>query len=148
MNENIIIRKLSLNAQTSEVWNALITPSETKKYMFNCEAHSDWQVGSEITWKGNFQGYESGERGEILEIETNKRLKYSSIDPNFGIEIKPENYLHISYNLDEKDEKTILTTTIENFNGDPKRLEHAAKGWDNFVLPGIENLFNKSQPIL
>ncbi|MCK7528572.1 MAG: SRPBCC domain-containing protein [Ignavibacteriales bacterium] len=80
--------------------------------------------------------------GKILEIENNKHLKYSSIDPNFGIEIKPENYLHISYNLKDIGGKTELTTTVENFNGDPKRLDHIAGGWDNIVLPAIEKIFN------
>lgn len=142
MDENKIIRKLILNANSREVWHALTSPSETKKYMFNCEVSSDWKVGSDIIWKGNYQGYESGERGKILEIEENKHLKYSSIDPNFGIEIKPENYLHITYDLNNIGGKTELITTVENFNGDPTRLEHIAKGWDNIVLPAIKKIFN------
>ena len=143
MNNNTVTRKLILNASPHEIWLILTTPSETKKYMFNCEVSSNWEIGSEITWKGNFQGYESGERGIILDIIHNKYLKYSSIDPNFGIEIIPENYLHISYHLDSQEEQTVLTTIIENFNGDPNRLEHIAKGWDNFVLPGIGQLCNQ-----
>ena len=142
MGTNKITRKIILNATPEKVWLTLTTPSETKKYMFNCEVSSDWNVGSDIKWKGNYQGYESGERGKILEIEKNKHLKYSSIDPNFRIEIKPENYLHISYNLKDIGGKTELTTTVENFNGDPKRLDHIAGGWDNIVLPAIEKIFN------
>lgn len=141
-NKNKIVRKLILNANAGKVWNTLTNPAETKKYMFNCEVSSDWKVGSEIKWKGNFQGYESGERGEILEIEENKKLKYSSIDPNFGIEIKPEDYLHITYELNEQDGKTELTTTVESFNNDPERMEHISGGWDNIVLPAIEKIFN------
>lgn len=139
---NQIQRKLILNTSPKGVWYTLTTPSETKKYMFNCEVSSDWRVGSDIIWSGNYKGYESGERGKILEIEKYKHLKYSSIDPNFGIEIKPENYLHITYDLRPEGEKTELITTIENFNGDPKRLEHIASGWDNIVLPEIEKIFN------
>ncbi len=116
--EKIMKRIMILKARSSEVWDALINPSITKKYMFNCEAHSDWKIGSSIVWKGNFQGYESGEKGIILNFEKGKQLKYSSIDPNFGIEDKPENYLHIAYNLSEKKEQTELTITIENFNND------------------------------
>lgn len=137
-----IQRKLTLNAKPEDVWRVLTTPGETKKYMFNCEVSSDWKVGSEIKWNGNYQGYESGERGEILEIEKNRHLKYSSIDPNFGIELKPENYLHLTYDLIPTDGKTELLTTIENFNGDPNRLQHVAKGWDNIVLPAIEKILN------
>ncbi|KQC01359.1 SRPBCC domain-containing protein [Pedobacter sp. Hv1] len=142
-NKNKIVRTLILNAGTDKVWNALTNPVQTKKYMFNCEVTSDWKVGSEIKWKGNYEGYESGERGKILEIDKYKKLKYSSIDPNFGIELKPENYLHITYHLNDLNEKTKLILTVESFNNDPKRMEHIAGGWDNIVLPAIERIFNQ-----
>lgn len=142
-NHNKITRKLILNAPPDKVWNALTNPDETKKYMFNCEVASEWEVGSEIKWKGNYQGYESGERGEILEIDENRKLKYTSIDPNFGIEIKPENFLHITYDLKGNKGNTKLTTTIESFNNDPERMEHLIGAWDKIILPSLEKTFNK-----
>lgn len=142
-NENVIVGKLILNAPIEKVWRALTTPEETKKYMFNCEVSSNWKVGSSISWIGNYKGYESGERGEILEIEEHKKLKYSSIDPNFGIEVRPENFLHITYDLRVVDHKTELTTTIESFNNDSVRMQHLATGWWQIVFPAIEKMFNK-----
>ncbi|MDP2692032.1 MAG: SRPBCC family protein [bacterium] len=138
----MLIRTINLDTKPTDVWNTLTKPEQTKKIMFNCEAHSDWKVGSEIKWKGNFQGYESGEKGKILEIVQNRYLKYSSIDPNFGIEDVPENYLHVTYDLEESNSKTELTTKIENFNDDPNRIANIAKAWDNIVIPAIEKLFN------
>ena len=140
--EKTIKRQTVLNAKPNIVWDTLTNPNKTKLFMFNCEAHSDWKVGSDIKWKGNFNGYESGEKGVILELTENEHLKYSSIDPNFGIEDIPVNYLHITYDLKEIDGKTQLTTTIENFNDDADRIGHIAKGWDNIVLPAIEKLHN------
>lgn len=139
---NKIVRRLLLNATPGKVWHALTNPDQTKKYMFNCEVYSNWELGSEIKWKGNHQGYESGEQGEILEIEQNKTLKYSSIDPNFGIEIKPENFLHITYDLKENKESTELTITIESFNNDQERMEHLNSAWDKIILPSLEKIFN------
>ena len=141
--EKSIKRVLTLNAIPENVWDTLTNPQKTKIFMFNCEAHSEWKVGSKIIWKGNFNGYESVEKGIILKFLKNKCLKYSSIDPNFGIEDIPENYLHITYDLKEVNGKTELTTTIENFNDDPERISHVAKGWDNIVLPAIEKIHNK-----
>jgi len=135
-------RTIILNTKPSHVWDMLTNPDMTKKYMFNCEAHSTWKVGSDIKWKGNFQGYESGEKGTILEIVQNRCLKYSSIDPNFGIEDIPENYLHVTYDLEQKKEQTELSITIENFNSDLNRISAIAKGWDTMVIPGMEKLFN------
>lgn len=136
-----ITRTIILNAKPSEIWEMLTNPNWTKKYMFNCEAHSSWKVGSEIKWRGNFQGYESGEKGIILEIVQNSHLKYSSIDPNFGIEDIPENYLHVTYDQKQKNDHTELSITIENFNNDPQRIQDIAKAWDNMVIPSIKKLF-------
>lgn len=140
--EQKIQRVNILNAEPKAVWDTLTNPNKTKLFMFNCEAHSDWKVGSEINWKGNFNGYESGEKGIILGLIENKHLKYSSIDPNFGIEDIPKNYLHITYDLQGIEDKTKLTTTIENFNNDPKRMIDVSKGWDDIVLPAIEKIHN------
>ncbi len=140
--EKIIKRQNVLDVKPDILWDTLTNPNKTKLFMFNCEAHSDWKVGSEIKWKGNFNGYETGEKGIILELIENEHLKYSSIDPNFGIEDIPENYLHITYDLKEVDGKTELTTTIENFNDDPERIVHIAKGWDDIVLPAIMEIHN------
>ncbi len=140
--KKIIKRKNILKAKPNIVWDTLTNPNKTKLFMFNCEAHSEWKIGSDIKWKGNFNGYESGEKGVVLELTENKHLKYTSIDPNFGIEDIPENYLHITYDLKEVDGETELTTTIENFNNDPERIGHIEKGWDNIVLPAIEKIHN------
>ncbi len=138
--EQQFTRTTILKATHEDVWDSLTNPQKTKLYMFNCEAHSDWKIGSEIKWKGTFEGYESGEKGIILEFIQNQHLKYSSLDPNFGIEDIPKNYLHVSYSLKEVKGKTELTTKIENFNNDPERIGGIAKMWDEMVLPGIEKI--------
>lgn len=138
---NKIERKIQINANASTVWNALTTPEQTKKYMFNCAVKSDWKVGSTISWHGNYQGYESGEKGIILIFDCEKQLKYSSFDPNFGLEETPENYLHVTYLIESIGDKTNLTVQVENFNSDEMRLQHVAKGWDTIVLPALIQTF-------
>jgi len=139
--EKLVRRSTLVNAPPEAVWAALTTPEQTQKYMFNCAVSSDWKKGSPITWTGNYQGYESGERGVILECDPGKKLKYTSFDPNFGLTDTPENYLHITYELEDREGQTHLSTTIENFNDDPKRCEHIAGGWDHVVLPGLQAMF-------
>ena len=134
-------RTIVINAKPAEVWEALTNPELTKKYMFNCEVISTWAIGSPIVWKGNYQGYETGENGIILNCEKEKQLKYSSFDPNFGLEDIPENYLHITYDLLYKDGQTELTFTADNFNNDPKRLPGIGQMWDTIVLPAFKELF-------
>lgn len=139
-----ITRHIKLKANTSTVWDVLTNPNKTKQYMFNCEVSSAWSVGSDITWKGNYMGYESGERGKILSVVPLKELRYSSIDPNFGIEDIPVNYLNVSYNINAiHNNETELIITVENFNQDENRLTHVSEGWDNIVIPALINTIER-----
>lgn len=139
--DQIIKRSIIINAGKVDVWDALTEPKQTKKYMFNSEVYSDWKVGSKINWKGEFKGYQSAEQGTILQCELHKCLKYTSFDPNFGLEDLPENYLHISYELIGKEKQTELQINIINFNGDSKRTKNIAEHWDSFVIPKFQKLF-------
>jgi len=140
----IVKRSILVNADNTTVWEALTNPEQTKKYMFNCEVASDWQVGSPITWQGNFQGYEAFQKGTILQCIPGKLVQYTTFDPNFDMADLPENYLHVTYELHNRDGKTELTITNENFGGDEKRCEHTAMGWDNMIIPKLKELLEHS----
>lgn len=108
--------------------------------MFNCEVESEWKVGSEIIWQGNYQGYDAYQKGEILAIQHHQNIKYSTFDPNFGLEDVPSNYIHVSYHLVAVQPNEVeLTVTNETFDGDTKRMEHIQQGW-NTVLPLIQRV--------
>jgi uncharacterized protein YndB with AHSA1/START domain len=119
----LVKNTIEINAPIAKVWDALINPEQTKKYMFGCETVSDWKVGSELLWKGSYEGNEMVfVKGYIVEIEPEKLLVYTVIDPNNpAIPDLPENYLDVKYELTEADEKTELTVTQGGF-------EHAADG--------------------
>jgi Activator of Hsp90 ATPase homolog 1-like protein len=58
-----------------------------------------------------------------------------------GMEDKPENYVLISYYLEEDNDKTLLTITQQNIP-DEKRKVHALQNW-NKVLEGLKQLLEK-----
>src|SRR4051812_17338030 len=101
MAEPLIIRNsITIDAPASKVWDALVNPEQTKQYMFGCETVSDWKPGSELLWKGHYEGQEMVfVKGEVIEIQPDKFLKYSTIDPNSNIDDTSENYLHVTYEL-------------------------------------------------
>lgn len=47
---------ITINAQASKVWDALINPEQTKKYMFGCETFSEWKRGRLMEWKATYEG--------------------------------------------------------------------------------------------
>src|ERR1700712_2148019 len=107
----LVKNNIIINASAAKVWDALVNPEQTKKYMFGCETVSDWKVGSELLWKGSYEGKEMVfVKGYILKIEPEKLLVYTVIDPNNpSMPDVPENYLDVTYALAEHNSKTELT---------------------------------------
>jgi uncharacterized protein YndB with AHSA1/START domain len=113
----IIRNEITIAAPVEKVWDALVNPAQTKQYMFGCEALSDWKPGSELLWKGEHEGKEIvWVKGEILEIEPEKFLRYTTIDPHSHIDDVSENYLHVTYELIPQDTKTLLKVTQGDYS--------------------------------
>ena len=125
--------KLLINITPENLWPILTESKYSKEYMFNCAVESDWNIGSSIIWQGNYQGYDAFQKGEILDIKPFELIKYSTFDPNFGLEDKPENYIHVSYLIKEMDSKTELTIVNETFDGNEERMGHINQGWEMVI---------------
>src|SRR5271154_3847633 len=107
-----VISSVTIDAPISKVWDLLVNPKQTKKYMFGCEAISDWKPGSELLWRGAYEGKEMVfVKGIVLEIKPVELLKYTVIDPNSSMPDIPENYLNVTYQLKEENGKTVFTVT-------------------------------------
>ncbi len=119
-----IKNSISINASPQKVWDSLINPEKTKNYMFGCETVSDWNVGSQLLWKGNYEGKEMVfVKGTILEIEDFKKLVYTVFDPNSTMEDIPKNYLTVTYELTFDGTNTTLSVT----QGDYKSVAEGEK---------------------
>ena len=142
MSEKMIVKNsIDIKTCASVVWDVLINPAKTKKYMFGCETVSDWKVGSDLLWEGSFEGKKMVfVKGKIVKIEPNKILKYTVIDPNASYPDIPENYLNVTYNLFEEGDKTILMVTqdgFENAADGEKRFKDSnnnGEGWNPILI--------------
>jgi uncharacterized protein YndB with AHSA1/START domain len=134
MSQSLIVTNIiTLNAPAPKVWNALTNPAETKKYMFGCEALSDWKEGSPLIWKGTFNGVELvAVKGTIKKIRPGQYLEYTVIDPNNpAIPDLPENYLTVTLDLKEQDGQTLLTATQGDYStvaDGENRYKHTVDG--------------------
>jgi len=114
MDKSLIVKNsITIKASPAQVWDALVNPEQTKKYMFGCETVSDWNVGSELLWKGSYEGQDMiFVKGKIVDIQPEKFLAYTTIDPNNpATEDLPENYLTVTYELKKDGMHTLLTAT-------------------------------------
>lgn len=128
-----------LPTSPEKLWTILTDSKYTKQYMFNCAVKSNWKVGAPIIWEGHYQGYDAYQTGVILANEPLSLLKYSTFDPNYGMEDKPENYIHVSYLLEPKGKQTQLTIVNDTFDGNKERISHIREGWE-MVAAEIEKL--------
>jgi hypothetical protein len=66
-----LIAKSSIQINNT-VDEALVNPEIVAKYMLGSQQVSDWQKGSSIIWKKDFNGRRFEDKGEILEITPKK----------------------------------------------------------------------------
>lgn len=136
-----IKKTIEINADTSQVWDALTNPKKIKQYLFGTETISDWKVGSTIIFQGEYQGQKYKDKGKILDIKEGQLLQYAYWSGFSGLEDKEENYSKVTYKLNRKEPYTILTLTQEGFASKQAR-EHSENNW-GMVLDKIKEIIEK-----
>ena len=123
-----------------------VRETRTEANMFGSETVSDWKPGSELLWKGSYEGKEMiFVKGHIVEINPPIQLVYSTFDPNSTMEDIPENYLHVTYELSENNGITTLQVTQGDYSkvadGERRYQEglNNGEGW-NPILVEIKKL--------
>jgi uncharacterized protein YndB with AHSA1/START domain len=123
---------MALNATAAGVWKALTEPELIKKYMFGTSVTTDWQVGSPITYRGEWEGKPYEDKGTILEVVPEKRLVSTYWSSMSGRPDSPDQYMTVSYELIPQDGGTKLIITQDN-NKTQADASHSEQNW-NMVL--------------
>jgi uncharacterized protein YndB with AHSA1/START domain len=131
------MNKVTINAPRADVWDALTNPEKVKKYMHGTEMSTDWKEGSAITWTGEWKGKPYQDKGEVLEVEPERLLKYTHWSPMGGSEDVPENYHTVTYELAGTDGSTILTLRQDNNPTQEQADQMAEQNWAP-VLKGLK----------
>ena len=147
MSETLFVKNtITIQATAAKLWDVLTNPQQTKKYMFGCETISDWKSGSELLWRGNYEGQEMVfVKGHIVKIDPEKFLAYTTIDPNSTIDDVSENYLTVTYLLVEENGQTVFTVTQGDYakvaEGERryKEANNGGEGW-NPILAEIKKV--------
>jgi uncharacterized protein YndB with AHSA1/START domain len=127
-----------IRAPRSKVWRALTDPDQIQKYMFGSTVETDWKPGSRITWKGEYEGKTYEDKGQILEVVEERRLKVSHFSPLSGEEDAPENYHTLLYELEEDNGTTHVSLSQDN-NRSEEAAEHSRANWEK-MLSGLKQV--------
>ena len=122
-------KSVIIHAPVTMVWRALTEPALIKKYFFGVDIIGEWKEGNTIISKGEWQGKKFEGKYKVLQVETQKLLKYSYWSNLSGHADVPENYHIITYELSGENDNTRLTLTEENL-ATPEMKEQSARLWD------------------
>lgn len=69
MNNSFVAEtQVTIHAPVDAVWRALTEPELVKQYLYGTQVETDWQVGSPITWRGEWKGQPYEDKGEVLAV--------------------------------------------------------------------------------
>jgi uncharacterized protein YndB with AHSA1/START domain len=129
----IVSKSIDISATPGMVWDALTNPAKVKEYLYGTETLTDWKVGSEVIFQGEYQGHQYRDRGIVLQNVPLELLSYSYWSGFSGLEDKPENYSKVTYGLkDLGNGQTRLTWTQEGFASE-EGYNHSAGGLEAFL---------------
>lgn len=121
-----------INAPAERVWETLTNPSLIKEYLFGTDTVTDWKVGSDIVFQGEYENTSYRDKGVIQENIPGKLLSYSYWSGFSGLPDLPENHSLVIYSLEEKGPQTIFTWTQRGFP-DEDRQAHSKGGMTDFL---------------
>ena len=136
MTSHIATAETEIDAPADRVWKALTDADEIEKYMFGSRVDTDWRPGSPITWKGEYEGKAYEDKGEVLEVVPERRLKMTHFSPLSGDDDVPENYHTLTYELEGHDGHTHVSLSQDN-NASPEAAEHSRANWEK-MLSGLK----------
>ena len=139
MTENLIASAaVSIDAPKAKVWDALVDPASIKHYMFGTDVTTDWNEGSPITWKGEWEGKAYEDKGVIVAVEPGEKLAYTHFSPLAGLPDVPENYHNVIITVRGDGDKTHVALSQDN-NLTEEERQHSEKNW-KMMLDGLKKV--------
>ena len=130
------ISVIRLDATKGKVWDTLTKPEFVKLWQYGSDLVTNWEVGSDIKFRTEWEGKIFEQWGQVLEVRPLELLKYSLFAPRPGLEDKPENYLVMSYVLTTENDQTKLEIIQEDNRPNAKQEE--PQGTENPILQSLK----------
>ena len=125
----LAVAEIDIDAPAARVWDVLTSPEQLKKLWFGAEVETDWEVGSPITWSGDWEGRPYQDKGKILEVQPERLLKLTHFSPLTGQDDVPENYHTLTYTLTGNTHLKLE----QDKNATEEEADHSQDMWEMLV---------------
>ena len=134
MSENLAAEAdVTIKGSVSQVWDALVNPDKIKRYMFGATVVSEWKEGSPIVWKGEWKGKPYEDKGQILEVDPGRTLRYSHWSPLSGLPDTPENRHTVTIELAGEGAHTHVSLSQDKNRTEEER-KHSEENWKTMLV--------------
>lgn len=127
---------VDVEASPEEVWAALTDPAQIASWMSGSRVETDWQVGSPITWQGEYDGRAYEDKGEVLVHDEPAKLSMTHYSPMMGQPDEPENYHTLVYTLTPSGDGTTVELTQDGCDTE-EQAEQFSANWQQ-MLDGLK----------
>ena len=134
MNRNLkVSQSVTINANADAVWDMLTNPAKIKEYMFGTNAKTDWQVGSTISFEGEYDGKSYADKGLVKQSVPGKVLQYDYWSGFSGLADEPENYSLVTFTIEETEGGTELNLEQLGYASEQAQ-QHSQAAWSQVLV--------------
>lgn len=123
-------------ATAQRVWAALTEPERIASYMQGSRVTTTWQVGSPITWDGQYDGRSYQDKGEVLTYDEPHVLSVTHYSTLMGQPDEPESYHTLVYTLTASGQRTRLELTQGGCDSEEQAAQFS-QNWQG-MLDGLK----------
>lgn len=136
MADHVAHAETEISASPDQVWDALTDPEAISTFMFGSQVETDWQVGSPITWTGEWNGKPFHDTGQVRKVLPNRELMVTHF-----------NHV-VTFDLEPVDGGTEVTVSQTNAATEEEK-KHSEANWANLLqtLKGIAERSRQPQSI-
>lgn len=124
-------------ASPERVWAALTDPEQIAVYMQGARVETTWEVGSPITWNGEYDGRDYQDKGEVLTFDEPRVLSVTHYSPMMGEPDVPESYHTLVYTLTADGDQTRVELTQDGCT-DEAQAKQFSQNWQQ-MLDGLKS---------
>src|SRR5581483_5549422 len=78
-----------IKAEPEKIWSVLMDPETLSQAFFGAKVDTDWQLGSPITWTGEWNGKPFHDEGQVRKVEPNRLLEVTHVNHVLTFDLVP-----------------------------------------------------------